>query len=291
MSDTTHTGLARCYRHPMRETGVRCVRCERPICPDCMRPASVGFMCPDDVRLGNATVRQPTTAVGATVSRTGTPVVTYVLIALNVALFLGPFFTTNFGLLSNQSGGLYTRWNLSPVAVVYLHDYTRLLTGAFLHINVLHLFVNMWALYVLGPPLENLLGRWRFLAVYVLSALGGSVAVVLIAPLNQAVVGASGAIFGLFGAALLLYRQLRIDPTWLGTTLLINLVFTFVLPFVSWQGHLGGLVVGALAGAAIGGLPTSAPRKLARSGQLAGLGAILVLLVLGVVTAQLVRGA
>lgn len=288
MSDT-HTGLARCYRHPMRETGVRCVRCDRPICPDCMRPASVGFMCPDDVKLGAASIRQPRTAVGASVPRSATPLVTYVLIAVNVALFLLTFGTTNVGILHNQAGGLYQNWILVPSLVVQSHEYLRLLTGAFLHLNLLHIAFNMIALYVLGPPLEALLGRWRFLAVYLLSALGGSVAVLLLSPLNTATVGASGAIFGLFGAALLLYRQLRIDVRSLLMTLAINLVITFTLPFISWQGHVGGFLVGALAGAAIGGLPTRTPRRLETRWQGVGLGVVLLVLVALVAVAQAVR--
>ena len=289
MSDT-HTGLARCYRHPMRETGVRCVRCDRPICPDCMRPASVGFMCPDDVKLGAASIRSPRTAVGAAVPRIATPVVSYVLIALNVAVFLITFATTNVSVVHNQSGGLYTSWNLSPSQVVLADEYWRLITSAFLHVSLLHLAFNMIAIYVVGPPLEALLGRWRFLTVYLLSALGGSVAVLMLSPFFSATIGASGAVFGLFGAALLLYRQLRIQASWLLMTLAINAVFTFAVPNISWQGHLGGLVVGALAGAAIGGLPTSTPRRLDTRWQGIGLGAILVVLVLLVVVARVVRG-
>ena len=284
------TGLARCYRHPMRETGVRCIRCDRPICPDCMRPASVGFMCPDDVKLGNASIRQPRTAVGASVAQSATPLVTYVLIGINVALFLLTFATTNVNVLANQGGGLYTSWNLVPSQVLLADQYQRLITSAFLHLNLLHLAFNMLALYVVGPALEATLGRWRFLAVYLLSALGGSVAVLLLAPLNSATVGASGAVFGLFGAALLLYRQLRIDPRSLVATLVINLVITFTLPFISWQGHVGGLLVGALAGIAIGGLPTRTPHRLDTRWQGIGLGAILVVLVLLVAVSRAVRG-
>jgi membrane associated rhomboid family serine protease len=289
MNDT-ETGLARCYRHPMRDTGVRCVRCDRPICPDCMRPASVGFMCPDDVKLGNATVRQPRTAVGASLPRSATPVVTYALIAVNVALFALTFATTNIGVVHNQGGGLYTSWNLVPSQVLLADQYQRLITSAFLHLNVLHLALNMLALYVVGPPLEALLGRWRFLVVYLLSALGGSVAVLLLAPLNSATVGASGAIFGLFGAALLLYRQLRIDLRSLAGTLVLNLVITFTLPFISWQGHVGGLLVGALAGAAIGGLPTRTPRRADLRWQGVGLGALLVVLLVLVAVSRALRG-
>lgn len=285
-----HTGLARCYRHPMRETGVRCVRCDRPICPDCMRPASVGFMCPDDVRLGNATVRQPRTVVGAPVPRGTTPVVTYTLIAVNVVVYVATYLSTNAGAFSNQAGGLYASWGLVPSRVVADHQFYRLLTGAFLHLNLLHIAFNMIALYSLGPALEALLGRWRFVALYLLSALGGSATVLLFAPYQSFTVGASGAIFGLFGAAIALARQLRIQPGWLLVTLALNLVITFTLPFISVQGHVGGLLTGAVVGLAIGGLPTRDPRRLPTAWQGIGLAVVLVVEIALVLVALGARG-
>lgn len=288
MSDT-QTGLARCYRHPMRETGVRCVRCDRPICPDCMRPASVGFMCPDDVRLGAATVRRPRTAVGAPVAGSVTPYVTYTLIAINVAMFVATFLSTNAGLAHQQTGGLQNSLLLVPPRVFVYHEYYRIITSAFQHFNLLHLASNMLALFVVGPPLEHLLGRWRFLAVYLLAALGGSVAVLLFGQYLQFVGGASGAIFGLFGAALLLNRQLGIRVSWVLTVLVINIAFTFAVPSISIEGHFGGLVVGALAGVAIGGLPTATPHRLPTRWQGIGLAALFVVLVVLVGVGQVVR--
>jgi membrane associated rhomboid family serine protease len=123
-------------------------------------------------------------------------------------------------------------------------------TSAFLHYGVMHLLFNMWALYVVGPPLEMWLGRLRFAALYALSALGGSVLVYLLSPLNAATAGASGAVFGLFGATFVVAKRLNLDVRWVAALIVINLIFTFVVPSVSsqaisWQGHVGGLITGA----------------------------------------------
>jgi membrane associated rhomboid family serine protease len=134
-------------------------------------------------------------------------------------------------------------------------DLYRLLTSAFMHYGVAHLLFNMYALYIIGPPLEKWLGRLRFTALYALSALGGSVLVYLLSPLNAATAGASGAVFGLFGASFVVGRRLNLDVRWVIGLIAINLAFTFVIPLlggqnISWQGHIGGLVTGALVAAA-----------------------------------------
>jgi membrane associated rhomboid family serine protease len=162
-------------------------------------------------------------------------VVSYGLIALNVLAFIGQ-------MSSAQLDSELVLW--SP-AVADGQIY-RLLTSAFLHYGAMHLLLNMWALYVVGPSLEGLLGRARFSALYLLSALGGSVTVYLLAPLTTATAGASGAIFGLFGATLIVGRRLRMDVGWVVAVIVINLVFTFTIPRISWQGHLGGLITGLL---------------------------------------------
>jgi len=273
-------GFAGCYRHPDRLTGVRCVRCNRPICPECQRPASVGFQCPDDVKAGAATVRGGRTAVGAAVS-SGRPYVTWALIALNVIVYLVTGLGQGGNLVDNTGTKLFSDWQLVPALVGYQHDYSRLVTAAFLHAGPLHILFNMWALYALGPALERVLGWWRFLAVYALSALGGSVAILVFGNLSQPVVGASGAIFGLFAAALVLSRIVGFDTRSLLITVGINLVFTFSVPGISKLGHIGGFVVGGLATLAL--LGWSLDRK-PLTGQLqriqaASLGALLVLLV------------
>jgi membrane associated rhomboid family serine protease len=228
-----------CYRHPDRQTYVRCTRCNRYICPECMRDAAVGHQCVECVHEGAKTVRQPRSQFGGR-QRSTTPVVTYALIAVNVLAFV----------LQTVSVDLQRQLTLWPPAVAD-GDLYRLVTSAFMHYGVTHLLFNMWALYVVGPPLEIWMGRLRFGALYALSALGGSVLVYLLSPLDSATAGASGAVFGLFGATFVVAKRLNLDVGWVTALIALNLVFTFVVPAVSsqqisWQGHVGGLVTGAL---------------------------------------------
>jgi membrane associated rhomboid family serine protease len=235
---TTPPQAPACYRHPDRTTYVRCTRCNRYICGECMRTASVGHQCAECVNAGTEAVRRPRNQFGARV-RAGAPVVTYVLIAVNVVMFA----------LQTISHDVQSALVMHSPAVAGGELY-RLLTSAFLHYGPLHLVFNMWALYVVGPPLEAALGRLRYTALYLLSALGGSVLVFLLASLGAATAGASGAVFGLFGAAFVVGRRLRVDVRWIVALIVVNLVITVVAPNISWQGHLGGLVTGAVVAAA-----------------------------------------
>jgi membrane associated rhomboid family serine protease len=248
-------GFAGCYRHPDRLTGVRCVRCNRPICPECQRPASVGFQCPDDVKAGAASMRRGRTVLGAT-ARSDTAYVTWTLIALNVLVYLVTGLGAGSSLIDNTNTKLFRDWELVPNIVGYEHDYLRLVTAAFLHLGPLHIFLNMFALYTVGPALERVMGWWRYLAVYLLSALGGSVAILLMGDVRQPVVGASGAIFGLFAAALVLSRTVGFNTRALVITIAINFVFTFSVPGISKLGHVGGFVLGGLATLALLGWST-----------------------------------
>jgi membrane associated rhomboid family serine protease len=232
-----------CYRHPDRATYVRCTRCNRFICPECMNDAAVGHQCPECIRAGARSVPQARTRFGGR-ERSATPVVTYVLIALNVVMFA----------LQTMSGDVQRELVLRVPAVAD-GDLYRLITSAFLHYGMTHLLFNMWALYVVGPPLEMWLGRLRFTALYTLSALGGSVLVYLLSPLNAATAGASGAVFGLFGATFVVGKRLNLDTRWVIGLIVLNLAFTFVIPLISsqnisWQGHIGGLVTGTGVAAA-----------------------------------------
>ncbi|GAA0397321.1 rhomboid family intramembrane serine protease [Microbispora corallina] len=223
-----------CYRHPDRETHVRCQRCERPICPDCMREAAVGHQCVECVREGNRTVR-PATAVfgGAAVAA---PRVTWVLLALNVLAYGAEV------LMPDEVLRRFEMWSYG----VYQGEWWRLITSAFLHApppSFWHIVFNMWALYAIGPELERRLGSARYAVLYLLSALGGSVAVYLF---GTEAVGASGAIYGLFGALFVVARRLGYDARGVLWLIGINVVLTFVVPGISWQGHLGGLAVGTL---------------------------------------------
>jgi len=234
-----------CYRHPNRQTHVRCTRCQRYICPDCMRSAPVGHQCVDCVEAG---------AVKVKIRKPAAPVVTYVLIALNVVMFV----------LQKSSDDVY-RELVTWTPGIANGEFYRLLTGAFLHSGIPHLLLNMWALYVIGPALESFLGRVRFIAVYVLSALGGGVLVYLLTPIDVPTLGASGAIFGLFGATLALSRLLNLDMRWVIGLIALNLVFTFSVPQISWQGHIGGLLTGAAVGAAFAYAPNER-RNLVQAG-------------------------
>lgn len=251
---------AGCYRHPDRGTYLGCTRCGRPICPECMRAAAVGHQCPDCVQAGAASVPPVRTVAGA-VERTGTPFVSYTMIAVNVAVFV-------LQKLSPQSGlalALVPGW-------VAGGDYYRLLTSGFIHYGLLHILFNMYALYILGPPLERHLGRMRFSALYFLSLFGGSIVVYLFSAPNAATGGASGAIFGLFGATFVAARRLNLDIGWLVGLIVVNLVITFTVPSISWQGHIGGLITGALVAAVF----VYAPRSNRNAYQLAACVGLLV---------------
>ncbi|MER6003756.1 rhomboid family intramembrane serine protease [Nonomuraea angiospora] len=239
-----------CYRHPEKETWVRCQRCERPICPDCMRDAAVGFQCPECVAEGNKGIRQAKSTFGGSV--VSTPIVTYAILALTVLVFGAQYLT------DNAVGEALAMW---PPAVAE-GQYYRLITVAFVHStdSFLHILFNGWAIFVIGPYLERAFGHLRFAAVYLLSALGGSVLGLWLDPLPTATVGASGAVFGMFGAMFVVGRKLKLDVRGITLVIVLNLVITFVMPAISglrisWTGHVGGLIVGTLLAAALAYAP------------------------------------
>ena len=208
-----------------------------------MHSAAVGHQCEECVREAARTVRQPQTSFGGR-EYGANPVITYALIAINVVMFV----------LQSMSPNLQSDLVLHSPSVA-AGDWYRLVTSAFMHYGVTHLLFNMYALWIIGPPLEKALGRLRFTALYALSALGGSVLVYLLSPLNAATAGASGAVFGLFGAAFVVGKRLNLNVGWVVGLIAINLAITFVIPAlggqqISWQGHIGGLVTGAVVAAA-----------------------------------------
>jgi membrane associated rhomboid family serine protease len=255
-------GLPTCYRHPDRETGIRCTRCERPICPECMVDASVGFQCPDCVRgttggLPAPSASRPRTLAGGAVAAGDPRLVTKILVGLCLAAFLvqlvvGDRFTDRFTLL----GRAWVPALGSPEGVAEGQWY-RLLTSMFLHDSYIHILFNMLSLWWLGGPLEAALGRARYLALYFASGLAGSALTYLIAAQNQPSLGASGAIFGLFGATAVLMRRLDYDLRPVIALLVINLIFTFGWPHIAWEAHIGGLVAGLVVGYAM----VHAPRE------------------------------
>ncbi|WP_367133834.1 rhomboid family intramembrane serine protease [Saccharothrix sp. HUAS TT1] len=231
-----------CARHPDRATGLRCVRCDRPACPECLREASVGYQCVDCVNEGRATVRRPRTFVGAEVNQR--MVVTPVLLALNVLVFA--ITAAQAGSLSrNQASPLFGELVLYTPYIAVDGEWWRLLTSGFLHFGPLHLALNMIALYVLGRDLEPVFGRLRFAAIYLVSLLGGGVAVYLFGGVHTVVAGASGAVYGLMGAMLVAVLRLKLNPGPALGVIGLNVVLSFTLPGISLLGHLGGLVIGA----------------------------------------------
>jgi membrane associated rhomboid family serine protease len=223
-----------CYRHPKRETGVRCSSCERPICPDCMTSTPVGMRCPDCAR--------QSTKVRTMGSLTGEPTLTYVLIGINVLIGIGSLSGAEVG----DRGTLTNAGDLSRDTIA-AGDYWTLITSGFLHRGLFHLLSNMLALWILGTMLEPLLGRWRFALVYAVALLCGSLGVLLVSA--DASAGASGAVFGLMGAAAVIARSrgLNLMESGLGLWLGLNLLLTFTIPGISVGGHIGGLAGGALA--------------------------------------------
>ncbi|MFI1014566.1 rhomboid family intramembrane serine protease [Streptomyces sp. NPDC020965] len=243
-------GPPSCYRHPGRETGISCTRCERPICPECMISASVGFQCPECVRTGSGTghgpdANQPRTLAGGTIAADSF-LVTKILIGINAAVFvlvlvLGERFVSETELI-----GYAYNPRLDEVVGVADGEWYRLITAVFLHQEVPHILFNLLGLWFLGRMVEPALGRSRYLAVYLLSGLGGSALAYLLAAPNQPSLGASGAIFGLMGAFAVLARRMNLDMKPVAVILAVSLLLTFTRPDISWEGHIGGLVIGAL---------------------------------------------
>jgi membrane associated rhomboid family serine protease len=295
---TPPVGVPTCYRHSDRETWIRCQRCERPICPDCMREASVGFQCPDCVAEGRKSVRQPSAAYGGAPS--SNPALTsMVLIGINVVVWIaitatggngsqlgnwlalrarGLCFDNGVPLFTSEAAcraGDSSTWILG----VSQGGYWELLTSMFTHVQPLHLGFNMLALWFLGPQLERVLGRTRFLAVYLLSGLAGSVVVYWLSSEFGATVGASGAVFGMMGALVVVAYKIGANPQELLVWIGINVVLTFTLSNISWQGHFGGLVGGVLVTAIL----VLTPKERRTSLQAAGLAAVGVALVVATV--------
>jgi len=259
-----------CPRHPERVSYVRCQRCARPVCVQCQREAAVGVQCVDCAAAGVAGVRQARTVFGGR-STDGVPYVTYVLMAVSVLVNL-----------LQRVPGLGVTGTFAFVPALAGSDPWRYLTSAFLHndgpvpFGLLHIGLNMYVLWMLGPYLEQLFGRARFLVVYLLSALGGSVAYLLLVPsTGGGMVGASGAVFGLFGVLVITQKRLNRGLGQIGAVLAFNLVLGFVIAGIAWQAHLGGLAVGLVCAL----LLAYAPRERRALVQWAGLAAVGVALI------------
>lgn len=268
-----------CPRHPDRPSYVRCQRCGRPACPDCQRAAAVGFQCVDCVNETKRTAPEIRNVYGGAVA-TGKPKVTFGIIAACAVLYVLQWLVPNDAIYQALGfANVYAepRWGeFEP---------WRMLTSAFLHSQgfILHIALNMYMLWAFGQALEPLLGRVRFLALYLISAVGGSVGYLLLTPLYEpgrplyGVAGASGAIFGLFGAMLLVQRHRGGDTRQLWVLIAINGVIGFLVPQIAWQAHLGGLVTGALCAAVLAYTPRGPRQGLLQAAGLAGVVLLLAL--------------
>jgi len=243
----------RCYRHPDRETYVSCSDCDRPICPDCMSYGPVGIRCPDHATSGGkvSAPRQAARSTARTLSTRGA-IVTQTLIGINVALFVLELATG--GQLNGTGSWIYEKGVLVSSAVdssgqvvgVAEGEWWRLITAAFLHYGLVHLGMNMLVLWFIGPPLEEYFGHGRYVLVYLVSGLAGSAGALIWSP-NALTVGASGAIWGIMGAALVLEaRKIWVFGGQAMGLVIFNLAITFVIPGISIGGHVGGLVGGGL---------------------------------------------
>jgi membrane associated rhomboid family serine protease len=232
--------MATCYRHPSRETAVSCSSCGRPICPECMTTTPVGMRCPECSRQRTKVVRAG--------QLTGVPRVTYGLIGVNVVAFLTE--QGQFTLSGSPYGSVVEKGWLFRPEIAIEHRYYQLVTSAFLHADLLHIGFNMYLLYLLGMMLEPTLGSVRFAAIYFTALLCGACGALVATP--GPTLGASGAIFGLMGAAAveLRARGLSVMQSGIGMLIVFNLVLSFALPGISIGDHIGGLIGGALAGAA-----------------------------------------
>lgn len=272
-SEGTPPPQPRCVHHPDRPTALSCTRCGRPACPDCLRPASVGHQCVDCVAAGQRDTRRARTVAGARVrTQAPTPVLTYLLIAANVAIFAITAVQSRSLLDNHLSSPLFFDWVLWGPAVS-AGEYGRILTSGFLHIGLMHLAVNMFALYVIGRDIELVLGRSRYLAVYLISLLGGSASVLMLDPMAPTA-GASGAIFGLLGAQAVILLRLRRSPTPVLAVIAINVIISLTIPGISLWGHMGGLIAGAAATAALLYAPSAIGAKDADRVRTAGWAAL-----------------
>jgi membrane associated rhomboid family serine protease len=246
-----------CYRHPNRETGVSCSNCGRPICPECMTSTPVGMRCPECAKQ-RTKVR---TGAGA-LSGAAVPYATYALLAINVVAFVIEIMGGGGAASAGGGGSVLLDGGICGNAIAdggicqidndFVQsdgdEFFRIVSGAFLHAGPLHLLLNMFALYILGTLIEPAIGTLRFLGIYFASLLAGSFGALLLSDPNEVTVGASGAIFGLMGAAFVIARRRGIDEvaSQIGLFVVLNLVFTFSVPGISIGGHIGGLVGGAL---------------------------------------------
>ena len=288
------SGVPQCYRHPGRETYIGCQRCGRKICPDCMRDAAVGFQCPECVSRGAKETRSGLGPYGG--RRSADPRRTsFALIAINVAVWVAVLVTggnrsrltdwlmlTPVGRCTTSDGaqwypGAVNSGLCDTVGGAVWHPGVadgavwQILTSAFTHVGVMHVALNCIGLFILGPVLEQALGRVRMLAVYTVSVFAAGATIMLFADPASSTLGASGGVFGLMGALLIVSWRTGGDVRQILMLLAINAVVTITIPNISWQGHLGGFLGGAAAAAVIVFSPRGAQRSKWQGAGMAGL--------------------
>jgi len=223
-----------CINHSEQITYVRCSRCEKYICTDCMRPASIGYQCPECASDSTPIIRgiNKSSFIPSQENNQATKFLSISLVTVYVAQFvLGDILISNFALFAPS---------------VSTGQWWRLVTAGFLHGSILHLLFNVYILWVLGSQLESILGKTKFVVIYFVSLIGGSIASFLFSPFGTYSIGASGAIFGLMGAMLVVGRKKRLDISQVAVLVILNVVIGFVLSGIDWRAHLGGLAAGAL---------------------------------------------
>lgn len=243
MSQPVDASPSVCYRHPDRVSYVLCQRCGRTICGECQTQAAVGFICPECMAQQRAAAPKTKPSWITRLTGRGAPVVTYAIIAICIVMFV----LQSLPVIGDE----ITRSLLYAGLYSYPDFFQpwRMLTSVFLHANFLHLALNMYTLWIFGMALEPMLGRLRYLVLFLISGFAGSLAVLLITPPGQGVLGASGAIFGMFGAFFIIQRRLGGNATQILVLVAINLAIGFVPGFnISWQAHVGGFIGGLLVG-------------------------------------------
>ena len=242
IGDADASGVDVCYRHPDTPTAVLCQRCERPICSQCMHQASVGVHCPECTRGASQRVYTTRNLPGAR------GIVTTALVVLNLIAWVGGM--AFYDASPSSTGTVFAEFGTNAFGIAGLGEWWRLLTGGFIHSGLIHIGFNMYLLWQLGKQLERIVGPVDFTAVYFTALLGGSFGAMLLEPLSSHG-GASGAVFGLFGFMAMLYRSRGIPvlSSGIGRLILLNLLITFAVPFVSQGGHVGGLLAGGVLGA------------------------------------------
>ena len=268
--DFSPPGFVGCYRHPERMTGISCQRCGKPICGECMEPASVGFQCPKCVDRGRAGTRPARTRFGATV-RSGQSVVTTVLMGALAAVWLLDFVT----------GGLATRLLVMDNAAVTGGQVWRLLTASLTSGSFLGVLMNLAVLWLAGRALESELGGWRFAALYLTAGLGGTTLFFVLGPPFSGAYAASAAVVGLLAANAIGKRKAGEDVRGDIGLLLLLVLYAVLVGFngLGWLTLVGGILVGALSGWVL----AHAPRRRRSLLQAAGLAGVVVLCAVAVV--------